>query len=215
VATSLILIWGTRFTVPRPIYVSELGAEGEPTAAVFEVALLTLVSGTVAIGWAGRHIRSTARLLRHWAPSGSLWVSSAGFLLSSQVTCTAGCPLPVGVTFTWQDLIHTTAAVLSFAAACIAMLQVAFAVGYRGLARLSMGCGVAVAVIAAIGGILSLLRLGTDVGSALELIATSIAMGWLVIFGLVIARADRSDADPVSLSIGRGERDVQPRSRPR
>ncbi|WKK70681.1 hypothetical protein Q0F99_12795 [Rathayibacter oskolensis] len=57
------------------------------------------------------------------------------FALASQVTCTAGCPLPVGPTFSWQDLIHTSAAVLGFAAACMAMLRLATARERPGVAR--------------------------------------------------------------------------------
>jgi Protein of unknown function (DUF998) len=211
----LMLIWGARLTVPRPIYVSELGAEGAPTAVIFEVALLLLVTGAVAVGLAGSSIRSTGGLLKRWTPSASLWASSAGFLVSSQVTCTAGCPLPIGDSFTWQDLVHTSAAVFAFAAACVAMLQASFAAGHPVLARISMGCAVSVALIAATGGVLSLLRFGTDVGSTLELIATSIAMGWLVTLGLVIAQADRSGSDLISSRDGERERDAQPQPGPR
>ncbi len=192
VGVSLVLIWASRLTVPRPIYVSELGADGAPTAAVFEIALLALVAGAVAIGWVGRGIRSTVWLLGGWTPSVSLWVAAAGFLVSSQVTCTAGCPLPLGATFTGQDLAHTVAAVIAFGAACVAMLQASYAAGHRGLARLSLLCGVSVAVIAAAGGILSILRFGTDVGSAMELAATSIATGWLIVFGLATSVESRS-----------------------
>jgi hypothetical protein len=185
---ALTIIWVTRLAVPRAVYVSELGADGEPTARIFEFALVTLVIGASAIAWAGRRIRSDAWLLRRWAPSVSLWVGAAGFLLASQVPCTAGCPLPLGNTFSVQDLVHTLAAVISFGAACAAMVQCAFAVGRRRLASISLGAGVSVAVIAGAGGILSLLRFGTDVGSALELLATTAAIMWLSILGIDLAR---------------------------
>ncbi len=190
---SLGIIWGSRLTVPRSLYVSELGADGEPTARAFEGALLLLVVGAGAIAWAGRRIRSRAWLLRRWAPSISLWVSAAGFLLASQVPCTSGCPLPLGDTFSVQDLVHTVAAVVSFAAACVAMLQMAVADGRRELAIISFGAGSSVAVIAAAGGILSLLRVGTDLGSVLELIATTVAMLWLAALGVSVARQDLVD----------------------
>src|SRR5690606_20933070 len=118
-----------------------------------------------------RDLRSRVPVLRTWAPAVSLLVACMFFLAASQVTCTAGCPLPVGATFTWQDFIHTLCAVLAFAAACWGMLQLSFARGHRAIARLSLVSAVSVAAVAVTGGILSLARFGTDVGSWLELVA--------------------------------------------
>ena len=182
-------------------YVSELGADGEPTARWFEVALLLIVVGGSLIAWAGRGVRSRARILKLWTPAVSLWVGCAFFLGASQVPCTSGCPLPVGPSFTPQDLAHTLMAVLAFTAACTAMLQSAFARGHRMLARLSLAAGISVAVVAATGGILSLLRFGTNVGSVLELVATAISISWLVVFGLTAARGMRPVAAPVTAGI--------------
>jgi hypothetical protein len=117
----------------------------------------------------------------------SLWIGCGFFLVASQVTCTAGCPLPVGPTFTWQDFIHTTVAVLAFAAACVAMLQISLSKGSRMLAGFSLAAGLAVAVIAAAGGVLSLARFEANFGSRLELLATTIAIGWLVVLGAILA----------------------------
>lgn len=168
------------------MYVSEFGAVGEPTAEWFEAALLLLVSGAAVIALVGRRIRSHAPVLGAWAPAVSLLAACGFFLVASQVTCTAGCPLPVGATFTWQDFIHTLCAVLAFAAACWGMLQLSFVRGYRAVARLSLLCAVSVAVVAGVGGILSLARFGTDVGSWLELVATTIAIVWLALLGMVL-----------------------------
>jgi hypothetical protein len=188
VVAALVIIWAARLTVDRVIYVSGLGAEGEPTAGWFEAALLLLVAGGTVIALAARRIRSSPRILRAWTPTISLLIACGFFLVASQVTCTSGCPLPVGPTFTVQDFTHTLAAVLAFAAACWAMLQASFAVGQKAIARFSLVSGIAVAVIAATGGILSLLRFGTDVGSVLELVATTIAILWLASFGAMVAR---------------------------
>lgn len=188
VAASLVIIWTIRFTtLPRAMYVSEFGAAGEPTAEWFEAALLLLVTGAAVIALVGRRIRSHAPVLRSWAPTVSLLVACGFFLVASQVTCTAGCPLPMGSTFTWQDFIHTLCAVLAFAAACWGMLQLSFVREHRGVARLSLLSAVAVAVVAGVGGILSLARFGTDVGSWLELVATTIAILWLAALGAVLA----------------------------
>jgi hypothetical protein len=187
VSAALSIIWIARSTVARDVYVSELGATGAPTAKWFQLALLLLVAGGSLVAYAARDIRAVAPLLRAWTPAVSLWIGCGFFLVASQVTCTAGCPLPVGATFTWQDFIHTTVAVLAFAAACLAMLQISFSKGSRMLAGFSLAAGLAVAVIAAAGGLLSLARFEANFGSRLELLATTIAIGWLVILGAILA----------------------------
>uniref|UniRef100_UPI0035ABB809 hypothetical protein n=1 Tax=Microbacterium sp. BF1 TaxID=2821146 RepID=UPI0035ABB809 len=63
--------------------------------------------------------------------------------------------------------------------------------GRRRLRVLSLGAGVSTAAIAAAGGILSLLQFRTDIGSILELVATTIGMGWLAILGMDTAVAQR------------------------
>ncbi len=202
VSIALAIIWGARVTVPRELYVSELGAQGEPTARWFQAALLLIVVGGSAVAWAGRHVRSSAPILRAWSPAVSLWVACGFFLVASQVTCTSGCPLPYGPTFTWQDFSHTAMAVLAFAAACWAMLQTSFAREHKLLAGLSLTLGLLVAVIAATGGILSLAQWQQGFGSRLEFVATTLAIAWLVVFGVVIAvrharaGAPRSSAAP-------------------
>lgn len=188
--------------MPREMYVSELGAVGEPTAEWFRAALLLIVIGGSLVAWAGRGVRTVAPILRAWTPAISLWIGCAFFLVASQVTCTAGCPLPVGASFTWQDLVHTSVAVLAFAAACWAMLQTSFSRGHLALARFSLGSGIAVALVAGTGGILSLARFGTNVGSVLELVATTIAIGWLAVFGVAVAVRDGSATHELEELVG-------------
>ncbi len=188
VVSALVIIWVARLSVHYDLYVSELGARGMPTAGWFEAALLLIVAGATLIAVAGRHLRSRLRFLALWTPAVSLWIGSGGFLVASQVTCTPGCPVPYGPDFTWQDFTHTTVAVLAFAAACWAMLQVAFARGHRGLAMMSLAAAVVVAVVAGSGGILSLLHFQAGFGSRLELIATTVALAWLATLGIALAR---------------------------
>jgi hypothetical protein len=207
---ALAIIWASRMTVVRDAYVSELGAEGEPTAPWFRLALLMVVVGGAAIAWEGRGIRSSATAIGLWTPSISLFVGCGFFLVASQVTCTSGCPLPVGDTFTWQDFAHTVAAVLAFAAACLAMLQAAFAVGHPVLSRLSFLIGAVVAVLAAIGGLLSLAETGTGVGSVLELVATTLAIGWLAVFGVAVAVDLGGDGMDVRLAGQASDRAIEP-----
>ncbi len=206
VSAALAVIWVARSTVHRDLYVSELGAVGEPTAGWFRVALLLIVVGGSLIAFAARDIRSAAPILRLWTPAISLWVGCGFFLIASQVTCTKYCPLPVGPSFTWQDFVHTTVAVLAFSAACWAMLQTSLMSGNRMLAAVSLACGCVVAVVAGVGGILSLARFQAAFGSRLELLATTVAIGWLVLLGaFLVARLARLLA-PRSASFGRYER---------
>ncbi len=187
VAAALVIIWLARARVPRELYVSELGAVGEPTADAFRAALMLLVTGGVLVAWSMRDMRSRPPLLRRGTPALTLTLACSAFLVAAQVPCTASCPLPLGDTFTVQDLVHTLAAVVAFGAACWAMLQVAFAPGHRALSGLTLLMALAVAVVAATGGVLSLARWNAVFGSRLELIATTIGIGWLVVFGIVRA----------------------------
>jgi hypothetical protein len=203
VIVALVIIWMARLPIARDLYVSELGAQGEPTARAFMIALLLIVAGGSAIAFAGRRVRSRLRALAIWTPAISLWIACAFFLFASQVTCTAGCPLPYGPTFNPQDFSHTLAAVLAFAFACWAMLQTSFAQGHKVLARLSLASSILVAVIAGTGGLLSLFQFQQGFGSRLEFVATTIAIAWLVIFGgVLIARLIRSLRTGAPIELG-------------
>lgn len=190
VLAALVIIWVARLGIPRDVYVSELGADGEPTAAWFERALLLIVAGGLAVAWSGRRIRTLVPVLRWWAPSVSLTVASILFLGASQVTCTAGCPVPqFGPSLSWQDLGHVTLATLAFAFAAWAMLQCAFAVGHRAIRRLSLAAAVSVAVVSATGGLMSVFDFYAWFGSRLEFVATTIGIAWVAVYGIALALA--------------------------
>lgn len=185
----LIIIWAARLTIPYPVYVSELGAVGATTAGPFAVALLLIAAGGFAIALASGHIRSSAPLLGRWAPAVSLAFAAACFVLASQVTCSAYCPVPlVDPKSTVQDLVHTVSAVLGFAAACFAMLQVGFSRGLPRVSRLSRLSCAAVAVITIIGGLLAIVRVGADVGAWLELTGTTVAIAWIAVYAVALSR---------------------------
>jgi len=186
VTAALGLIWAARLSVNRELYVSELGAATMPTARTFELALIFVGLGGSLVAWAGRSVRSRLRILALWTPAVSLWIASGLFLFASQVTCTDRCPLPYGDTFTLQNFLHTLAAVIAFAAACLAMLQSSFAQDHRVLRVFSASMGILVAAIAGAGGILSLLHVQVVLGSRLEFVATTLAIAWLVVFGVVL-----------------------------
>ncbi|MFD5831602.1 DUF998 domain-containing protein [Lentzea sp. NPDC060358] len=208
VSTSLVNIWAAKSTVDRTLYVSGLGADGEPTARWFEIALLLLVAGGYAVAWALRGACATGR----WTPASSVALASSFFLVASQVPCTYGCPVPLGDTFSWQDLTHVVSAVAGFSSAVLAMAQMSLSAIHPVLRRLSRTCGALVAVIAAAGGLSCLLGVRTDIGSLLEFVATTVGMGWLVVIGVAVAvsrgererpapegEAVRSDRDPAGV----------------
>jgi hypothetical protein len=185
---ALVIIWVSRVQFGgTDVYVSELGATGASTARQFEIALLLVVAGGALVAFAGKDVRSRIRLLAFWTPAVSIWIACGFFLAASQVTCQAGCPLPTFSPFDWQDLTHITCAVLAFVAACLAMLQTAFAVDHRHLARFSLTVAIAVAIISGLGGILSLARFDTELGGYAEFTATTLAIAWVVVYGAAIA----------------------------
>lgn len=185
------LIWGARLAATRFVYVSELGAAGEPTAEVFRwgLSLVAVAAALTALSAPRLHPGQRPRVpwLAVLPPAVVLAGSAVAFGVASQVTCTIGCPLPVGPAFTWQDLIHTVCAVIGFVGAAFVMLQVATDRDLRGLARYSAVSAVIVAVIAGVGGLLSLLRMLTDLGGILELVATTVALLWLAVLAAVLA----------------------------
>jgi hypothetical protein len=191
VTAALILILIARGeyvdTTGMGVYVSELGATGVPTARMFEFALLLIVAGGALVAFAGRDIRSRLRVLALWTPAVSIWISCGFFLVASQVTCRYECPLPTLNPFDAQDFTHITCAVLAFLFACWAMLQCSFAEHHRVLRGFSLSMAIAVGVISGIGGILSLARFDTNLGANAELTATILAIGWVVVYGIVIA----------------------------
>ncbi|WP_078713228.1 DUF998 domain-containing protein [Agreia bicolorata] len=186
VLAGLALLWGARIAANRFVYVSELGADGEPTAWAFRWALLLVAVAALIVAADATHLRSRMRILALTTPSVSLLIAGVAFVFASQVTCTTGCPLPVGASFTWQDFTHTVIAVIGFAAACVAMLQVAAAHDHPRLARLSLVSAVVVAVVAGAGGILSLARFMQHVGGLLEFAATTVALLWLAILAVAL-----------------------------
>ncbi len=186
---ALVLLWMARLSIPYDVYVSELGAPGMPTAQVFEAVLLLITAGGILIASAGRDVRARARVFRWWRPSLSLLAASIFFLIDSQVTCTFGCPLPVGATFTAQNFVHTLAAVLAFAAASWAIMQCASAVGHPALARFSFVAAIAVAAASTAGGLMSLFHFHAVWGGRFELLATTIGLAWIVAFGASLAVA--------------------------
>ncbi|MCS5734392.1 DUF998 domain-containing protein [Herbiconiux daphne] len=208
-ATGLALIWVARIAANRFVYVSELGAQGEPTAEVFRWALMLIAVSAGIVALCAPRLTPRVRWLAAVPPAIVLGGAAVAFGIASQVTCTATCPLPVGPAFTWQDLIHTTAAVLGFAGAAFAMLQVATDRRYRRLAHYSLVSAIAVAVISGAGGLLSVFQVFTQFGGVLEIVATTIALLWLVVLAAVLAVEVSRAAASVGESDGVAETETE------
>ncbi|MEO6827131.1 MAG: hypothetical protein ABI255_07105 [Microbacteriaceae bacterium] len=187
--TGLTVIWVARMTIPYTVYVSGLGADGMPTSGGFAFALLSIAAGAGLIASRSTGVRPRFRWLATWPPAATLLFAGCCFAAASWATCTAGCPVPlIDPASTMQDLVHTVTAVAGFAAACFAMLQVAFAQRSRMTARVSAACCLSVAAITIAGGVLAILKVAVDFGAWLELGGATLALGWLVGFGVSLGR---------------------------
>mgnify|MGYP000894948741 FL=1 len=193
-----IVIGTQRARYDRFLYISELGAVGLRTEEWFRWGFVLVTVGIALVGWIVRDVRSRGRVLDRWRPGVSLLVSAAWFLLASQVSCTDGCPAPTMPNATPRDAVHISAAVLGFAAGAWAMLQLATATD-RWMRRISAVGGVLVATIAATGGLISLARGNTDIGSSLEFVAAAIGIAWLVT--LTIVHLGRPTPEPEAVDV--------------
>ncbi len=150
---------GARVTVPRDLYVSELGAEGMPTAEWFRIALLLIVVGGTLIAWAGRGGCTASRPCCALGPQPYRCGSDAPSSCSRRrLTCTA-----------WPR--SHTARASTCRTSCTRWLRssrsgsragrccrASFAREHKVLARLSLIASISVAVIAGSGGLLALFR---------------------------------------------------------
>jgi len=190
-----VIIGLARAAADRFLYISELGAIGMPTAARFQVGFVLVAVGILLVAVVLRDVRSRLPLLRRVTPAAALVAAGALFLVAAAVPCSMGCPSLLTDAAQWRDWVHIVAAVLAFVAGCVAMLQFATA-HERWVARLSTVSGLAVGVIAATGGIISLARGNTDIGSTLEYIAAAIGLVWLMVMAVVHCLPHRPRALP-------------------
>ncbi|GAA3606000.1 DUF998 domain-containing protein [Agrococcus terreus] len=197
------LIGRARAMVDRYLYISELGAQYMLSAPLFQVGFCLVVVGILLVAVVVRDQRTTLPLLRRWAPAASLVVAAALFAVAAAVPCSPGCPSLLADGAEWRDLVHIAAAVLAFVAGCVAMLQFATA-SDRWVARLSTVGGVVVGVVAAIGGIISLARGNTDVGSTLEYVAAGLGVVWMLAMVVVHAIPHAAPARPRAAAAGGG-----------
>ena len=186
---SAALIWLSRLGDPSVHYVSQLGAPGMPTAAVFNSALLLLGIASVLVDRA--LLRRPGAYVAGWPIATTLLVCGGCFALASVVTCSPGCPVPFTPGARPQDLIHVSAAALGFVLAIVAMAQVALLRRRPWMRRSSLAILVAVGVTALTGALLALLGGDTVLGGNLEFTAATLAIAWFGVFGLQVAADER------------------------
>lgn len=189
--TSAGLIWLSRLWDPSVHYVSQLGATGMPTAAVFNAALLLLGIGAVLVDRA--LVYRPGAYVAGWPIAATLVVCGGCFALASVVTCSPGCPVPFTPGALPQDLIHISAAVLGFVLAIVAMAQVSTLRRRPWMRAASLTTLVAVGATSFTGAMLALFRGDTVLGGNLEFIAATLAIAWFGVFGLQVAADQRLD----------------------
>lgn len=207
IVVALVIMWVGRVIADRPLYVSELGGEGEPTAPSFTVALFCVAAAGLLTAPLFGSSASTWRVMAVIPIAHVCAASGLCFAVAAAVHCTKGCVLPVGPDFTWRNLVHISFAVLGFAAACLAMLQTASSSLPRSMRMLSaIGCCV-VSVVALLGAALSVLGIAGDVGGLCEFIATTVGLTWLACSSWVLrsvpTSADGDDMRSRAVEISR------------
>jgi hypothetical protein len=151
---ALGMMWSARIVFDGNTYVSGLGAHSEITAVAFNISLGLVAAGGALCAGGLWGLGSGRGLLGAWAVSTSLLAASSMFAVGATVPCSTGCPIPLTPAAGMQDLVHTTAAVIGFAFAGVAILQTLRI--DRSYALLAAPSILLVIVASATGGILSL-----------------------------------------------------------
>ncbi len=182
VLVATVTIWVVRLGYDGYVYVSGLGAEGAPTAAAYNTALLCLGLGGILLAatFASRVADAGWRPLLASTARPSLVVAAACFVVASRVPCTAGCPTPASASFTATDAVHLTAAIVGFVLVCVAMLVVAGTETRRPARAGAVASLVLVAGCSATGGLLALGEVEQQFGAWLEFAAMTVAVLWFV-----------------------------------
>lgn len=187
-ALGLIVIWSCRAVLDGNIYVSAMGAAEMVTAPWFNLALILVAAAAILVSTAVPPTRARHRLLALWSLGATLVSTGALFAFAAAVPCTYGCPVPFTPASTLQDLLHVTAAVLGFAGAVTAVLQV-WSSSTSLAARLVSGATmVFVAGTALAGALASLTGWGDGAGGWFEFAATTAALLWVSGYGIALTR---------------------------
>jgi Protein of unknown function (DUF998) len=152
-------------------YVSQAGAPGAANATYYRGGVLLLAITLVLLG------------LVLLGPATSRLVLIAGGVLatvSSQVTCTANCPLPPYEHSTAQDLVHAATSIGAIGLSTLAMLLIAVIDKDR-LARVSFAICAPIELALAV----TLLAVGrSEITAVLERVALLAVLGWTVVCAL-------------------------------
>jgi Protein of unknown function (DUF998) len=173
-------------------YVSEGGVAGAGHSTVYRIGIAALAVSIGLLGLAVNQQPAQPRIARWPAVAWMCLVIAAGLgLVSSRVSCTAGCPLPPYQRTTFQDLVHAATSVGAVGLVALAMLVIAvvFPPGaLRSAARVAtvvsmpLLIALAVAILAAGAGTLT---------GVLERISLVAVLASVIGTALIIARAGR------------------------
>jgi hypothetical protein len=167
-------------------YVSENGVPGSPHATVYRIGVLGVAVTAALLAIALRRSQVLVAL--------PLAVAAPAIMMSAEVTCTPGCPLPPHAPTTAADLIHAIASFLGVGLFALAMLASA----WRGstVSRIAVLTGWPLLAGTAIG-VVAIGR-GTVTG-VLERLALTVCVGWLVTFAALHAVAPSPRAPRVRI----------------
>jgi hypothetical protein len=174
-------------------YVSEAGAPDARLAAIYRTGVLllalTLILIGTAAGWSERVRLGTVGLGGAGLVGVCLVVAGGVALVSSRVSCTAGCPLPPYAHTTAQDLLHAGSSMAAIGLTTLAMLITALASTHRTRARIArVSFAISAPLLAALA--IALLAIGRSTATAvLERAALLAVLGWVVAYAVDLSRS--------------------------
>ncbi len=179
----LLLAWRRAGSPGIDVYLSQLGASGQPGAGPYRLAVLCVGGATalVAVAW---RLRAPAV-----GAAGFLGLSAAMFVVSASVPCAPGCPIPVrdGLS-TLPNLVHFSVSGAAFALAVAAMSSVGAADVDPALRRRS---DLAARIAMVLYGVLAALMLAFGHGLAngiVERFLAVLSLAWLTMAALALCR---------------------------
>jgi len=152
-------------------YVSQAGAPGATNAAYYRAGVLLLAITLILLGLVLLGLAMTR-----------LALIAGGVLatVSSQVTCTANCPLPPFEHTTAQDLVHAATSIGAIGLSTLAMLLIAVIDKDR-LTRIGFAICAPIELALAV----TLLAVGrSEITAVLERVAVLAVLGWIVVCAL-------------------------------
>lgn len=182
VAIAGLIAAGTAVVTTTPVdgYISEAGVVGAPLAGMYRVGVLGHGVAALLLGFAVRGVAIVATRM--------LVLAALLAVVSAEVSCSRGCPLPPYERPTVADLVHTAASIAGLALMAFAMVAVAFSRSgctARSVSRWATPVVLPLLVLA----LLAVFLGGRGVVSGvLERIAVTATSGWIIAAGVAVGR---------------------------